>query len=64
MEIITDAKLEPGLAGKETGYRCQFMRQGYFCIDSRNSRPDKMVFNRTVTLKDTWAKLESRGKAG
>ncbi|MEN8006792.1 MAG: glutamine--tRNA ligase/YqeY domain fusion protein [Candidatus Krumholzibacteriota bacterium] len=62
LEILTDAKLEPGLAGKETGYRCQFMRQGYFCIDSRDSRPDRMVFNRTVTLKDSWAKLEGKGK--
>ena len=64
LEILTDAKLEPGLAGKESGYRCQFMRQGYFCIDSQDSRPDKMVFNRTVTLKDSWAKLENKGKAG
>ncbi len=64
LEIIKDAKLEPGLAGKETGYRCQFMRQGYFCIDSKDSSPEAMVFNRTVTLKDSWAKLESKGKAG
>ncbi len=64
LEILTDAKLEPGLAGKESGYRCQFMRQGYFCIDSKDSKPDKMVFNRTVTLKDSWAKLESKGKTG
>ncbi len=64
LEILTDAKLEPGLAGKESGYRCQFMRQGYFCIDSQDSRPDKMVFNRTVTLKDSWAKLENKGKTG
>ncbi len=64
LEILEDAKLEPGLAGKETGYQCQFMRQGYFCIDSKDSRPEKMVFNRTVTLKDSWAKLEGKGKAG
>jgi glutaminyl-tRNA synthetase len=64
LEIITDAKLEPGLAGKETDFRCQFMRKGYFCIDSKDSRPDKMVFNRTVTLKDSWGKLESKGKTG
>ncbi len=64
LEILTDAKLEPGLAGKESGYRCQFMRQGYFCIDSKDSKPDKMVFNRTVTLKDSWAKLENKGKTG
>jgi len=65
LEILKDAKLEPGLAGKETGYICQFMRQGYFCIDSQESRPEKMVFNRTVTLKDSWAKLEAKkGKTG
>jgi glutaminyl-tRNA synthetase len=64
LEILTDAKLEPGLAGKETDFRCQFMRKGYFCIDSKDSRPDKMVFNRTVTLKDSWGKLESKGKTG
>ena len=64
LEILKDAKLEPGLAGKEPGFRCQFMRQGYFCIDSKDSRPEKMVYNRTVTLKDSWAKLEGKGKAG
>jgi glutaminyl-tRNA synthetase len=64
LEILTDAKLEPGLAGKETGYQCQFMRSGYFCIDSKNSNPEKMVWNRTVTLKDSWAKLENKGKTG
>ena len=64
LEILEDAKLEPGLAGKETGFQCQFMRQGYFCIDSKDSRPDKMVFNRTVTLKDSWGKLEGKGKTG
>jgi glutaminyl-tRNA synthetase len=64
LEVLTNAKLEPGLAGSVEGYRCQFMRTGYFCIDSEDSTPDKMVFNRTVTLKDAWAKLESRGKTG
>ena len=59
LEVVR-AKLEPGLAGKETGYRCQFMRLGYFCIDSRDSTPERMVWNRTTTLKDTWVKLEAR----
>ena len=58
---VVQAKLEPGLAGKETGYSCQFLRLGYFCIDSRDSTPDRMVWNRTATLKDTWAKLEAKG---
>jgi len=50
---VVQAKLEASLAGKEVGYHCQFMRQGYFCIDSKDSTPEKMVWNRTTTLKDT-----------
>jgi len=61
---IVQAKLEPALADAEPGYRCQFMRQGYFCVDSRDSRPGSLVFNRTTTLKDSWAKLEAKGKTG
>ncbi|MDX2472345.1 MAG: glutamine--tRNA ligase/YqeY domain fusion protein [Candidatus Krumholzibacteria bacterium] len=57
---VVQAKLEPGLAGKEVGFRCQFMRQGYFCIDSKDSTPEKMIWNRTTTLKDRWAKLEAK----
>jgi len=59
LEVVR-AKLEPGLGGKETGYRCQFMRQGYFCIDGEDSRPEATVWNRTTTLKDSWAKLEAK----
>jgi len=57
---VVQAKLEAGLAGKEVGYSCQFMRQGYFCIDSKDSTPEKMVWNRTTTLKDRWAKIEAK----
>ena len=64
LDVITDAKLEPGLAGREPGFRCQFMRHGYFCVDTRDTTTEKTVWNRTVTLKDSWAKLESRGKTG
>ena len=64
LEVIPDAKLEPSLAGVGPGYRCQFLRLGYFCVDGKDSRPGAPVFNRTVTLKDTWAKLEAKGKAG
>ena len=64
LEVVTDAKLEPGLAEVEVGYRCQFMRQGYFCVDSVDSQPGRPVFNRTTTLKDSWAKLEAKGKTG
>lgn len=54
LQIIT-AFVEPDLANMETGKPCQFMRKGYFCLD-KNSTSDKLVFNRTVTLKDSWAK--------
>ncbi len=56
LEVIQPAKLEPGVAGAPAGSRYQFERLGYFCVD-RDSTPDKMVFNRTVTLRDTWAKV-------
>ena len=60
LEIIPDAKLEPSLAIAEPGDRFQFERNGYFCVD-RESKPGKLSFNRTVTLKDTWAKIEKKG---
>lgn len=60
LEVLTGCKLEPGLAGAVVGDRFQFMRQGYFCVDNRDSRPGALVFNRTVGLKDTWAKLQQR----
>jgi glutaminyl-tRNA synthetase len=53
---VVNAKLEPSLAGAPVGSRYQFERLGYFCVDT-DSRPDKLVFNRTVTLRDTWAKV-------
>jgi glutaminyl-tRNA synthetase len=56
LEVIQSAKLEPGLAGAPAGSRYQFERLGYFCVD-QDSTPDKMVFNRTVTLRDTWARV-------
>lgn len=56
LEVIDAAKLEPGLSGAPLGSRYQFERLGYFCVDP-DSMPDKMVFNRTVTLRDTWAKV-------
>jgi glutaminyl-tRNA synthetase len=56
LEVIADAKLEPALAGAPAGTTYQFERLGYFCVDP-DSRPEKMVFNRTVTLRDTWAKV-------
>jgi glutaminyl-tRNA synthetase len=56
VEVIEDAKLEPSIAGAAAGKTYQFERLGYFCADP-DSTPEKMVFNRTVTLRDTWAKV-------
>ncbi|MEZ6060391.1 MAG: glutamine--tRNA ligase/YqeY domain fusion protein [Planctomycetaceae bacterium] len=59
LQVVT-GKLEPALANPEIGYRCQFERLGYFCVDpdSTNKKP---VFNRTVTLKDQWTKQQKKG---
>jgi glutaminyl-tRNA synthetase len=59
LEVITQAKLEPSLANAAAGSRYQFERLGYFCVDP-DSKPGKPVFNRTVALKDTWAKVEKK----
>ena len=58
LEVLTDALVEPGLAEARPGDRFQFERLGYFCVDSKDSGKDKLVFNRTVSLRDTWAKIE------
>ena len=58
LEILPACKVEPSLAGAEPGTRFQFERQGYFCVDSVDSAPGKLVFNRTASLRDTWAKIE------
>ncbi|MFC1540905.1 glutamine--tRNA ligase/YqeY domain fusion protein [Candidatus Latescibacterota bacterium] len=57
LEVLTDCKLEPGLANAKPGYFCQFERMGYFCVDP-DSTDDKLVFNRTVTLRDPWANIQ------
>jgi glutaminyl-tRNA synthetase len=59
MQILTGCKLEPSLANAAPGSRYQFERLGYFCVDP-DSTPQYPVFNRTVTLKDTWAKIEKK----
>jgi glutaminyl-tRNA synthetase len=59
LEAITQAKLEPSLANAQVEGRYQFERLGYFCVDP-DSRPGRQVFNRTVALKDTWAKVEKK----
>ena len=63
LEIVTDAKLEPSLAASKPGDRFQFERIGYFCLDpdsTPDSKPRKLVFNRTLALKDTWARIEKK----
>jgi glutaminyl-tRNA synthetase len=59
LEVLTNAKLEPSLANGVAGSRYQFERLGYFSVDP-DSKPDRRVFNRTVALKDTWAKVEKK----
>jgi glutaminyl-tRNA synthetase len=59
LEILNTAQVEPSLKTAKIGDRFQFERQGYFCVDL-DSRPDALVFNRTVTLRDTWAKIEKK----
>ena len=63
LEILSHAKLEPSLANAKPGDRYQFERLGYFCADLDSAR-DQLVFNRTVALKDTWARIEKREKSG
>jgi glutaminyl-tRNA synthetase len=61
LEVVTDAKLEPTLAEAELGDRLQFERLGYFCLDPE-STSERPIWNRTATLKDTWAKIQKRQK--
>ena len=59
LEILKGCKVEPSLANAEAQNRYQFERLGYFCVDA-DSKPGNLVFNRTVTLRDTWAKIEKQ----
>jgi len=61
LEVLDPVYTEPGLAGAPSGSRYQFERMGYFCVDPDATR-GKLVFNRTVTLKDTWAKIQKAQK--
>ena len=60
LEVLTECKLEPSLASAAPGSFYQFERQGYFCVDIVDSKPGNLVFNRTVALRDTWAKIQRR----
>jgi glutaminyl-tRNA synthetase len=61
LEVLSGCKVEPGLREAAAGARYQFERVGYFCVDS-SSTSGKLVFNRTIGLRDTWARIESRSK--
>jgi glutaminyl-tRNA synthetase len=60
-EVLTECRLEPGLGGLPPGARLQLERLGYFCVDP-DTRAGRLVLNRTVTLRDTWAKVQARGR--
>ena len=58
---LTECVVEPSIAQAEPGSGFQFEREGYFCVDSKDSTTDRLVFNRTVTLRDSWSKIEKQG---
>ena len=60
LQTLTKCKVEPSLKDAKSGVSFQFQRLGYFCVDSQDSSPDQLVFNRTVTLKDTWSKVQGK----
>ena len=62
LEVLSDCQGEPGIGSAVLPYRVQFERLGYFCLDP-DSRPGALVFNRTVSLRDTWAKIEQKQQA-
>jgi glutaminyl-tRNA synthetase len=61
LEVLASCRVEPGLAGAPPGNRYQFERLGYFCVDP-DSSPEKLIFNRVVSLRDTWAKIQKQQK--
>jgi glutaminyl-tRNA synthetase len=61
LQVLKECKLEPSIRNRSPGSRYQFERLGYFCID-KDSTLDHIVCNRTVGLRDAWAKIEQRGK--
>ena len=64
LQVLRDCPVEPGLAGAAPGARFQLERLGYFCVDAKDSRPDSLALNRTVSLRDTWAKIEKAQNKG
>jgi glutaminyl-tRNA synthetase len=64
LQVLTGCKLEPALRDAEPGVPVQFERKGYFVADSVDSTPERLVFNRSVTLKDTWQKQQGKAPQG
>ena len=64
LQELTDCRLEPSLLNAAPGERYQFERQGYFCVDTRDSEPGSPVFNRTVSLRDSWSRIEQSQATG
>jgi glutaminyl-tRNA synthetase len=62
LEVLTGCKLEPSLDSAAPGSKYQFERQGYFCADTKDSRPGALVFNRVVGLRDTWTRMQQGGQ--
>ncbi|MFH1452441.1 MAG: glutamine--tRNA ligase/YqeY domain fusion protein [Armatimonadota bacterium] len=60
LEVLTGCKVEPSLKEAKPGISYQFLRHGYFCADMLDSSPEKLIFNRTVTLRDTWGKMQKK----
>jgi glutaminyl-tRNA synthetase len=63
LQVVHGAKLEPSLLNAPLSARYQFERLGYFCLDARDSAPGKLVWNRTIDLRDSWAKIEEKDKS-
>jgi len=63
LETLTSCRVEPSLAGAVPGSRYQFLRKGYFCVDP-DSADGRLVFNRMVSLRDTWAKIQKAQQKG
>jgi glutaminyl-tRNA synthetase len=64
LEVLKTCRIEPLLASAKAGDHYQFERLGYFCVDPVDSRTERPVFNRTATLRDTWANIQKAGKKG
>ncbi|MCH8744969.1 MAG: glutamine--tRNA ligase, partial [Chloroflexi bacterium] len=64
LEVLTSCRVEPSLLNAAAGAQYQFERQGYFCVDSVDSSPQHLVFNRTVPLRDSWSRIEQSQGGG